>query len=154
MKLQTTLKEKLFQEELARLSSSAYYLIKVRLFVRASWWYNLSRRYHGEPGPRIKADDITESNEKGHGANQHSDHLIRGYHPLLIQLFNHHHPLSPLCRGEGEKRSDNSLTPRNHYWWNHTDHSLLDVLSHGYIVWRRQEYFFADLRDLFHIVFF
>ena len=63
-------------------------------------------------GPRIKADDIRESNEKGHGANQHSDHLIRGYHPLLIQLFNHHHPLSPLCRGEGEKRSDNSLTPR------------------------------------------
>ena len=91
---------------------SSHLLIKVRLFVRASWWYNLSQRYHGEPGPRIKADDIRESNEKGHGANQHSDHPIRSYHPLLIQLFNHHHPLSLLCRGEGEKRSDNSLTPR------------------------------------------
>ena len=143
--------EKLFQEELARLSSSA---IKVRLFVRASWWYNSYRRYHGEPGPRIKADDITESNEKGHGANQHSDHLIRGYHPLLIQLFNHHHPLSlPLQRGGGEKKWQFTHT-WEHYWRYDTEHSLLDVLSHGYIVWRRQEYFFADLRDLFHIVFF
>ena len=24
-----------------------------------------------------QADDIMESNEKGHGSNQHSDHLIR-----------------------------------------------------------------------------
>ena len=82
---------------------SSHLLIKVRLFVRASWWYNLSQRYHGEPGPRIKADDIRESNEKGHEANQHSDHPIRSYHPLLIQLFNHHHPLSSLAEGRGRK---------------------------------------------------